>query len=59
MKFVQKRNEIKTVCQTEHEPNREKKRSKTRQYSINNALPYTSEKVQTKIILCADIGDRN
>ena len=36
-----------------------KKRSKTRQYSIDNALPYTSEKVQTKIILCADIGDRN
>ena len=49
MKFVQKRNEIKTACQaqTEYEPNqREKRRSKRRQYSIDNALPYTTETVQ-------------
>ena len=54
MKFVQKRNEIKTVCQaqTEHERNqREKRRSKSRQYSIDNALPYTSETVQKHILL--------
>ena len=46
IKFVQKRDKIKTVCQTQTEPNhRERRRSKHRQYSIDDALPYTPETV--------------
>ena len=48
IKFVQKRDKIKTVCQTQTEPqpnHRERRRSKHRQYSIDDALPYTPETV--------------